>query len=132
MEVPANTGHVWKLLDSRIPSGSSDPKSHKSAMEEFHPLLPLGRVSLLSELAGRKDQLINMNLESGSLIAAFLSWRLSGRGGACYRNLFPRNLSYFDFLALQPKIEDEINSGNGFDLSTTEFVSVVVASSLEI
>ncbi|KAL0308131.1 UNVERIFIED_CONTAM: NADH-ubiquinone oxidoreductase chain 2 [Sesamum calycinum] len=56
--------------------------------EEFQPLLPLGRVSLLSELAGRGDQLINMNLESGWLIAASLSWRLSGRGGACYRNLF--------------------------------------------
>ncbi|GJR07434.1 hypothetical protein Tco_0922179 [Tanacetum coccineum] len=57
--------------------------------EEFQPLLPLGRVSLLSELAGREDQLINMNLESGWLIAASLYWRLSGRGGACYRNLFP-------------------------------------------
>nr|GEV65044.1 hypothetical protein [Tanacetum cinerariifolium] len=57
--------------------------------EEFQPLLPLGRVSLLSELAGREDQLINMNLKSGWLIAATLSWRLSGREGACYRNLFP-------------------------------------------
>ncbi|KAK7297730.1 hypothetical protein VNO77_47728 [Canavalia gladiata] len=55
-------------------------------------LLPLGRVSLLSELAGRGDRLINMNLESGWLTAAPLSWRLSGRGGACYRNLFSRNL----------------------------------------
>nr|GEU48285.1 hypothetical protein [Tanacetum cinerariifolium] len=55
------------------------------------PLLPLGRVSLLSELAGREDQLINMNLESGWLIAASLSWRLSGWGGACHRNLFPGN-----------------------------------------
>ncbi|GAU48488.1 hypothetical protein TSUD_291730 [Trifolium subterraneum] len=53
-------------------------------------LLPLGRVSLLSELAGRGDRLINMNLESGWLTAAPLSWRLSGRGGACYRNLFSR------------------------------------------
>ncbi|KAI3476885.1 hypothetical protein L1887_47326 [Cichorium endivia] len=57
--------------------------------EEFQPLLPLGRVSLLSELAGREDRLIHTNLESGWLIAASLSWRLSGRGGACYRNLFP-------------------------------------------
>ncbi|KAK5769892.1 hypothetical protein PVK06_049932 [Gossypium arboreum] len=31
-----------------------------------------------------------MNLESGWLTAAPLSWRLSDRGGACYRNLFPR------------------------------------------
>lgn len=58
------------------------------------PLFLAGRVSafvarLLSELAGREDQLINTNLESGWLIAASLSWRLSGRGGACYRNLFP-------------------------------------------
>nr|GEY79066.1 NADH dehydrogenase subunit [Tanacetum cinerariifolium] len=30
-----------------------------------------------------------MNLESGWLIAASLYWRLSGRGGACYRNFFP-------------------------------------------
>lgn len=44
-----------------------------------------GRVSLLSELAGRGDQLINMNLESECLTAAPLSWRPSGRGGACYR-----------------------------------------------
>lgn len=48
-----------------------------------------GRVSLLSELEGRGDRLINMNLESGWLTAAPLSWSLSGRGGACYRNLFP-------------------------------------------
>ena len=34
------------------------------------PALPLGRVSLLSELAGRGDRLINMNLESGWLTAA--------------------------------------------------------------
>ncbi|GJY32608.1 retrovirus-related pol polyprotein from transposon TNT 1-94, partial [Tanacetum coccineum] len=60
------------------------------ACDKFQPLLPLGRVSLLSELAGREDQLINMNLESGWLIAASLYWRLSGRGGACYRNLFPK------------------------------------------
>nr|GEV02832.1 ARID DNA-binding domain-containing protein [Tanacetum cinerariifolium] len=34
LEVPvaANTGHVWKPLDGCIPSGTSDPKSHKSAM----------------------------------------------------------------------------------------------------
>ncbi|KAL3520238.1 hypothetical protein ACH5RR_018387 [Cinchona calisaya] len=56
--------------------------------EELQPLLPLGRVSLLSELAGRGDQLINMNLEIGWLIAASLSWGLSGWGGACYRNPF--------------------------------------------
>ncbi|KAK7371231.1 hypothetical protein VNO78_36380 [Psophocarpus tetragonolobus] len=31
-----------------------------------------------------------MNIESGWLTAAPLSWRLSGRGGACYRNLFSR------------------------------------------
>lgn len=36
----------------------------------------------------KRDRLINMNLESGWLTAA--SWRLSGRGGACYRNLFSR------------------------------------------
>ncbi|KAM7460147.1 hypothetical protein LguiA_035883 [Lonicera macranthoides] len=34
-----------------------------------------------------------MNLESGWLIAASLSWRLSGGGGACYRNLFSRSLA---------------------------------------
>ncbi|KAK7322003.1 hypothetical protein VNO80_33871 [Phaseolus coccineus] len=31
-----------------------------------------------------------MNLESGWFTAAPLSWRLSGRGGACYRNLLSR------------------------------------------
>ncbi|KAK7298952.1 hypothetical protein VNO77_46274 [Canavalia gladiata] len=61
-----------------------------SQQSRIVPLLPLGRVSLLSELAGRGDRLINMNLESGWLTAAPLSWRLSGRGGACYRNLFSR------------------------------------------
>ncbi|KAF3617541.1 hypothetical protein FXO38_33928, partial [Capsicum annuum] len=34
-----------------------------------------------------------MNLESGWLIAASLSWRLSGRGGACHRNPFSRYMS---------------------------------------
>lgn len=45
--------------------------------------LPLGRVSILSELAGRGDRLINMHIESGWFTAAplVLSWRLSGRGG---------------------------------------------------
>ncbi|PNY15720.1 hypothetical protein L195_g012422 [Trifolium pratense] len=61
-------------------------------------LLPLGRVSLLSELAGRGDRLINMNLESGWLTAAPLSWRLSGRGGACYRNLFSRFEEHGSFI----------------------------------
>ncbi|GJS14036.1 hypothetical protein Tco_0408508 [Tanacetum coccineum] len=66
--------------------------------EEFQPLFPMGRVSLLSELAGREDQLINMNLKSGWLIAASLSWRLSGWGGACYRNLFPGDIKCGKFL----------------------------------
>ncbi|KAK9169257.1 hypothetical protein Syun_001397 [Stephania yunnanensis] len=35
------------------------------------PLLPLGRMTLLSEQAGRGDRLINMNLESGWLTAPF-------------------------------------------------------------
>ncbi|XP_027771684.1 uncharacterized protein LOC114076559 isoform X3 [Solanum pennellii] len=40
---------------------------NRSVQEEFQPLLPLGRVSLLSELAGRGDLLINMNLEARQL-----------------------------------------------------------------
>ncbi|GJV45573.1 hypothetical protein Tco_1430109 [Tanacetum coccineum] len=78
--------------------------------EEFQPLLPLGRVSLLSELAGREDQLINMNLESGWLIAASLYWRLSGRGGACYRNLFPGRPLSFSLVSKLAESQD-IKSG---------------------
>ncbi|KAL3530083.1 hypothetical protein ACH5RR_009405 [Cinchona calisaya] len=77
-----------ELLDSMDGGGALQLKHEIN--EELQPLLPLGRVSLLSELAGRGDQLINMNLESGWLIAASLSWGLSGWGGACYRNPFSR------------------------------------------
>ncbi|GJW06616.1 hypothetical protein Tco_1569039, partial [Tanacetum coccineum] len=76
-------------VESTIIQRGTTKRDQDQPLEEFQPLLPLGRVSLLSELAGREDQLINMNLESGWLIAASLYWRLSGRGGACYRNLFP-------------------------------------------
>nr|GEY68723.1 hypothetical protein [Tanacetum cinerariifolium] len=76
-------------VESTIIQRGTTKRDRDQPLEEFQPLLPLGRVSLLSKLARCKDQLINMNLESGWLIAASLSWRLSGRGGACYRNLFP-------------------------------------------
>ncbi|CAN4127020.1 unnamed protein product [Withania somnifera] len=77
-------------VESTIIERGTTKRDRDQPLEEFQPLLPLGRVSLLSELAGRGDLLINMNLESGWLIAASLSWRLSGRGGACYRNPFSR------------------------------------------
>lgn len=51
---------------------------------------PLVEWVYLANWAGRKDLLINMNLGSGWLIAVSFSWRLSGRGGACYRNPFSR------------------------------------------
>ena len=44
------------------------------------PLLPLGRVSLLSELAGRGDRLINIHLESGWRRLLVLEARRPGRG----------------------------------------------------
>ena len=44
---------------------------------EQAPLEPLVKVNLLSKLVGYGDRLINMNLESGLLTIALLSWRLS-------------------------------------------------------
>lgn len=44
---------------------------------EQAPLKPLVRVNLLSKLVGYGDRLINMNLKSGLLTVALLSWRLS-------------------------------------------------------
>ncbi|KAA0057138.1 hypothetical protein E5676_scaffold371G00260 [Cucumis melo var. makuwa] len=46
------------------------------------------RVSLLSELARRRDRLRNMNLKS--LDRCPLPWRLSDWGCACYKHLFSR------------------------------------------
>ncbi|KAA0032440.1 hypothetical protein E6C27_scaffold48478G00080 [Cucumis melo var. makuwa] len=40
---------------------------------------------LTPRMRGRGDRFLNMNSESGWLTAAPLSWRLSGRGGACYQ-----------------------------------------------
>ncbi|CAN4121223.1 unnamed protein product [Withania somnifera] len=72
--------HEINVESTIIERGTTKRDQDQPPYIEFRPLLPLGRVNLL----------INMNLKSGWLIAASLSRRLSGRGGACYRNPFSR------------------------------------------
>ncbi|KAK1405963.1 hypothetical protein QVD17_42349 [Tagetes erecta] len=109
-------------VESTIIQRGTTKRDRDQPLEEFQPLLPLGRVSLLSELAGCEDQLINTNLESGWLIAASLSWRLSGRGGACYRNLFP-GVNLVRSILLEKKDGNEWEDWSSLFISRKELVS---------
>ncbi|PWA60565.1 cytochrome c biogenesis FC, mitochondrion (mitochondrion) [Artemisia annua] len=75
--LPPTDAGMTSALIWQVSSGSSESGNATS--------LPALESSSSSEsLATFRAELINMNLESGWLIAASLSWRLSSRGGACY------------------------------------------------
>ena len=72
-----------ELLLIRTRKGQDKIQPNNSRENGIRSSHSLGRVSLLSELAGRGERLINMHIESGWLTAAplVLSWGLSSRGG---------------------------------------------------